>query len=66
MAFVGPGTRAPGTGNPDFWIKNLNDIYYNPTVSGNVGVGTVGPMASCMWLATMPCAYRAMLITRRL
>ncbi len=44
IAFTGPEGRNPGSGNPDFWIKNLNDIYYNPAVSGNVGVGTVDPL----------------------
>src|SRR3989344_5442857 len=43
MAFVGPGARTPGVGNPDFWIKSGNDIYYNPVGSGNIGIGTINP-----------------------
>ncbi len=43
LAFTGPGTRTPGTGNPDFWIKTGTDIYYNPAGGGNVGIGTTGP-----------------------
>ncbi|MFA5084181.1 MAG: hypothetical protein WC475_02255 [Candidatus Paceibacterota bacterium] len=43
MAFTGPESRTPGTGNPDFWIKSGDDIYYNPVGSGNVGIGTTNP-----------------------
>ena len=43
MAFTGPGARTPGVGNPDFWIKSGNDIYYNPVGSGNIGIGTINP-----------------------
>ncbi|MEK7624403.1 MAG: tail fiber domain-containing protein [Patescibacteria group bacterium] len=43
IAFTGPGASTPGVSNPDFWIKNGNDVYYNPAVSGNVGIGAVGP-----------------------
>ncbi|PIU99248.1 hypothetical protein COS59_00715 [Candidatus Wolfebacteria bacterium CG03_land_8_20_14_0_80_36_15] len=39
LAFTGPGTRAPGTGDPDFWIRSGSDVYYNVS-GGNVGIGT--------------------------
>lgn len=40
-AFTGPGSQPP-TGNPVFWTKNGNDVYYN-VVGGNVGIGLPGP-----------------------
>ncbi|MFA5084091.1 MAG: hypothetical protein WC475_01735 [Candidatus Paceibacterota bacterium] len=43
LAFTGPESRTPGTGNPDFWIKSGDDIYYNPAGGGNVGIGTATP-----------------------
>ena len=43
MAFVGPGDRPLGAGNPDFWIKSGNDIYYNPVGTGNIGIGMINP-----------------------
>ena len=44
VAFTGPSSQPP-IGNPDFWIKSGNDVYYNPAVSGNVGIGTASPGA---------------------
>jgi len=43
LAFVGPGDRPLGDGNPDFWIKSGNDIYYNPVGNGNIGIGMINP-----------------------
>jgi hypothetical protein len=40
-AFSGPVTHPPA-GNPTFWMKSGNDVYYN-VVNGNVGIGTNGP-----------------------
>ena len=39
-AFTGPGTRQPGEGNPDFWIRSGTDVYYT---GGNVSIGTMDP-----------------------
>ena len=41
-AFTGPGTRLPGQGDPDFWIRSGNDVYYNVS-GGNIGIGTDNP-----------------------
>jgi len=40
-AFTGPNNPPP-TGNPIFWTKSGNDVYYN-VVGGNVGIGLPGP-----------------------
>ena len=48
IAFTGPGASTPGVSNPDFWIKNGNDVYYNPAVSGNVGIELSVPRTSSM------------------
>ena len=42
LAFTGPNNPPP-IGNPAFWLKNGNDVYYNVT-GGNVGIGTNGPI----------------------
>jgi len=39
IAFTGPGTRTPGSGDPSFWIRSGSDVYYNVS-GGNVGIGT--------------------------
>jgi len=42
MAFTGPGSNSPGEGNPDFWIKSGDDVYYT---GGKVGIGDSVPDA---------------------
>lgn len=42
LAFSGPNSQPP-MGNPAFWAKIGNDVYYN-VIGGNVGIGTNGPI----------------------
>ncbi|TRZ64020.1 MAG: tail fiber protein [Spirochaetia bacterium] len=42
MAFTGPGSLTPGSGDPVFWRVNGSNVYYS---SGNVGIGTTTPAA---------------------